>query len=272
MPSILAAASKPVTPNTEMCRLCGGLSSVHWKKAGFLKCRSCGLLCRDTVPKESTLRELYDTGWQNPCQHTSETGGTDLALARIYVLNLARSLGIENFNGFRLLDFGAGSGATLTALSEQGAEVTAVEPFGYDHLRRKGFRVYRALDQIPAGSKFDGILTLEVIEHLQTPWETLAQFGNLLKNGGWIFVATPNAGGLNARLNRSEWREAKKTGHLMFFNPSSLELLFRHCGYSNYRRLYWRMAYADGFLSKVRDYSLQSIGLDGALRYLALKA
>lgn len=253
----------------EQCLLCHELVTPYWP--GFVKCRSCRLVHRSPMPTPTDLAKLYDHGWLNPSDHKAETGGTDLDLARIYARKLAVSLGRENFQGQRLLDFGAGTGATLLALAELGAQVSAVEPFGYGHLKSMGADVYGDLDDLPVEASFDGIVTLDVIEHLTAPSETFARLRALLRPNGWILIATPNPDGLNARLFRSGWREGKKAGHLMFFNSVSLARLLRHCGYGNCRRLHWKFAYSPGRLRKIRDYVLQSMRLDGELRYLAHK-
>lgn len=256
-------------PGRLSCGLCGGNTSLFWKPSGILKCRSCGLLCREVTPSQEALAELYGAGWADPAHNESETGGTDLALARKFANRLARSLSLESFAGLKLLDFGAGTGAMLGALAELGAEVHGVEPFGYEYLRHRDFHVYRSLDEIPAGIVFDGVITMNVIEHIPRPWEAITGLRQKLKPGGWLLVSSPNSDGLNARLHRSNWREAKKAGHLLLFNPSSLELLLRRCGYHGCRRLHWLLPYGNGLA--IRDYCLQSLWLDGELKYLAFE-
>lgn len=250
------------------CSLCGGLTRSYWR--GFVKCSSCKLIRRAAMPTPANLNKFYRNGWLDPDGHKQETGGTDLDLARLYVRNLAASLGQRNFAGQSILDFGAGTGATLTALSELGARVHAVEPFGYDHLAAQGFAAYRDLSALPPGSAFDGIVTLDVIEHLDAPSETITRLGELLKPHGWIFIATPNPDSLNARVFRSYWREIRNAGHLMFFNDTALGTLLRRCGYREGRRLHWKLACGSA-LQNIKDYFLQSAHLDGELRYLARK-
>lgn len=222
------------------------------------------------MPSPAALKKFYHDGWKDPAGHKPETGGTNLELARLYVRNLAASLGRRDFRGQSILDYGAGTGATLTALAELGARVSAVEPFGYDHLQAQGFEVYRDLSAVPSSCAFDGIVTFDVIEHLETPSETITRLRELLKPNGWIFVATPNPDGLNARVFRSHWREIKNAGHLMFFNARALRTLLRRCGYRDGRRLHWKLDCGSAF-ENIKDYFLQLTHLDGELRYLARK-
>ena len=84
------------------------------------------------MPTQEELDALYAKSWQNPERFRSETGGTELGLARIYAKLLAGSLRLRNLKGLRILDFGAGRGDMLKALMELGAEVVGVEPYGLD--------------------------------------------------------------------------------------------------------------------------------------------
>jgi hypothetical protein len=157
----------------------------------------------------------------------------------------------------------------MKALSAAGAEVYGVEPFGYSQLKREGLNVFRDLNDLPAGISFDGIFSTDVVEHLSEPWSTVRQLKGLLSPHGWMYVSTPNAASMNARLTRSNWRELKKRGHIVFFRPDSLEFLFRKCGFAAHRRLSWRVGYGKGRLKGLPDTLLRALKLDGELRYLA---
>jgi hypothetical protein len=160
----------------------------------------------------------------------------------------------------------------LTALEELGADVCAIEPFGYEFLKSGGFRTFRTLDEIPKGVIFDGIVAIDVIEHLYAPWNELQRFSELLKTSGWVYIATPNAYGLNAKVFRSGWREVLKPGHLVFFTPCSLETVLKNCGLIRYRQLRWFIKYSDDPFHTVLHYFLQALDLGGELSYLAWKS
>jgi len=94
---------------------------------------------------------------------------------------------------------------------------------------------------------------------------------NLLKVGGWIYVATPNPTGLNAKINRGNWREAKKASHLLFPSPSTLEGMLYQAGFSKIKRLRWFIRFHCNPIRVMIHYIMQMTGLDGELRYLAWK-
>jgi len=155
------------------------------------------------------------------------------------------------------------------ALGETGANVWSLDPFGYSYLAARGHRAVRNLDELPSRQLFDGIVAVQVLEHLTKPWETVAHLRTLLKPAGWLLIITPNPRGLNARLAGVRWREARKPGHLTFFAPPSMELLLAKSGFTVCRRLSWHVRYRAGWISRLKDFCLSVSRLGGDLRYLA---
>lgn len=238
-----------------------------WDKSRWDYCEECGLYFRNPMPTQNELDALYNISWTAPDKQTSETGGTTLLLARIYVNHLIHSLGLRTFEGLRILDFGAGRGAMLQALKEKGAEVVGIEPYGIEYLKSKGFEIYTSVQEVKG--EFDGIIAIDVIEHLREPWHILKELSSLLKQGGWIYVSTGNPLGLNARIYKGNWREAKKAGHLLFPSPKTLEKWLKEAGFIKVKRLKWFIKYHRNPIRLMLNYILQMIGLDGGLRYLA---
>ena len=251
------------------CAMCGGRTFMYWSQAQIIRCEKCALLSRKQFPTADELEELYSGSWERPSEHRTETGATDGELAGSYVQCLKESLGIEHMRDLRLLEFGAGTGSLMRALAAAGADVYGVEPFGYSLLKSAGLNAFRGLGDLPSGIKFDGIISQDVIEHLSEPWSVTQEFRKLISPDGWVFIATPNAAGLNAQLSGSHWRELKNPGHLTLFRPDCLERLLCKSGFGKYRRLYWHIAYGKGRLRRLKDDLLRGLRLDGELRYLA---
>ena len=251
----------------EKCPFCRGDDTRQvWRKVGFDRCSACGLYFRNPMPTDAELESLYGEAWKEPDSERSETGGTEAMLARAYARELARSIGRRSLAGLRILDFGAGRGAMLDALCEAGAEVCAVDPFGHEYLQSRGYECHPELQGVQGS--LDGIVMIDVLEHLRSPWETLCELRDRLGEGGWICVVVPNPTGLNAKLMREQWREARRPGHLMFPSPRTVEQMLERAGFVRARRLRWHIRY-HGFPRWILDSVLQSVGLDGGLRYLA---
>jgi 2-polyprenyl-3-methyl-5-hydroxy-6-metoxy-1,4-benzoquinol methylase len=215
------------------------------------------------------LQDIYRTSWSNPADEIEETGATSPELANLFVSELAKSLGRNDLKGLRILDYGAGRGAFLKALLDAGVDACGVEPFGYEFLKQNGYKAFRSLDELPKGIIFDGIVSLDVVEHLGVPWDDYKKIKDYLTTNGWLYLSTPNAAGINARYYRARWREIRNRGHLYFFTPATLEQVFEKSGYRNIKRLQWFINYRRGPVVSILHRFLQIVRIDGELRYLA---
>ncbi len=254
------------------CPLCessdiGALFPSIW----VWKCAKCGMIFRNPQPTEEELSNFYNKAFrpENVAAHTTGMAGTTHSLARQYVSYLSRKIGVKRK---RVLEFGAGLGNTCRALRECGADVTAIEPFAWKECRNAGITTCRSLDELPESSKFDVIIALEVIEHLRSPWLNLRQLQSRLQPGGWLYAATPNAGGLRARLHGAQWGELTKYGHLLFYTSGTLELALKKAGFARCARVRSHVRHSRHPGKVLAHYALQSAGLDGDLRYLAQTA
>jgi 2-polyprenyl-3-methyl-5-hydroxy-6-metoxy-1,4-benzoquinol methylase len=253
------------------CPLCSSDAKSLWPQLHLCKCQSCGLLFRYPAPSLDELSSLYETSWGDPNNQLDETGATSSDLAQEYGMRLAKSLGRAHFEGLRILDYGAGRGEMLKALRNLGAEIYAIEPFGYEFLRDGAFKVFRSLSELPENLKFDGIISLDVIEHMPEPWDSYGDMQKYLVEGGWLYVSTPNAGGINAQYYRARWREFHNRGHLFFFTRKTLELALEKSRYKNIQKLQWFINYHRSVLTSLLHWLLQFLHQDGELRYLVFR-
>jgi SAM-dependent methyltransferase len=94
-----------------------------------------------------------------------------------------------------VLDLGAGSGAMSARLMDSGYRVTAMDlvpenfrartvPFVAANLNQS---FAAKLDQLQ-----DGVVAIEVLEHLENPRHFLRECLNVLRPGGHLFLSTPN--------------------------------------------------------------------------------
>jgi 2-polyprenyl-3-methyl-5-hydroxy-6-metoxy-1,4-benzoquinol methylase len=249
----------------ENCPLCQ--NTLQTKLAGeFFICNKCGLMVRKVADQ---VDKLYRSGWLDPLENLNLTGGTTPELSHNYSRELVRSLGFNNLDGKRILDFGGGRGEMALALEAAGAKVVIVDPYSQTQLKEKGMWAVGSLAQLANEEPFDGAVAIDVVEHLTAPWEELGQIRKLLKAGGWLYLSTPNGRGINARLNRGNWREALNPSHLLLFSPPAMEMALQKAGFSQTSRLRWRVAYSESKWIQGKDWFLRALWLDGVLRYLA---
>ena len=253
-----------------ICPYCRNYLVKKWE-GSFHGCSGCGILIRNETLGGNIIENIYKNGWADPYANVGETGGTSSTLARKYLIRLRKSLHIKSVSGLTILDYGAGRGEFTSVLQRDGADVYAVEPYGFDFLKKRHGNTYRLLEDINPGQLFHGIVSLNVIEHLTSPWRDLSELMALLIPGGWLFLTTPNSKGLNAIIKGAEWREAKRSGHLYLFNSLSLNRILSDCGFVNIQWLRWFLPYGDKLLTNIKDWILQRLRLDGELKFLAIK-
>jgi 2-polyprenyl-3-methyl-5-hydroxy-6-metoxy-1,4-benzoquinol methylase len=255
--------------NEHPCPQCHALgkAKLHLQAPRFLRCDQCGAMYRDPFPDAASLVRLYSESWDSPDSNEEETGATSAALASSLIDSMVEALGGHSLAGMRVLDYGAGRGAMTLELQKRGADVTAVEPFGHDYLVSLGVSAYRDLCDLPATIQFDGIMCLEVIEHLRDPRGLLSTLYGRLSPRGWLLVTTPNAAGLPAKLMGQRWREAVKPGHIVLFTPAALQKSLLAIGFRDVRRPRWFIRYPNASLLRaVAHFGMQGLGIDGSLR------
>lgn len=103
----------------------------------------------------------------------------------------------------RVLDVGAGAGAFSRRIADLGYAVTAVDVDG-TKWQGGGDIPFRVLDVDRGLSSiegpFDGVCCLEVIEHLENPWQFMRECLEIVKPGGYLFLSTPNVTSFYSRV------------------------------------------------------------------------
>jgi len=104
--------------------------------------------------------------------------------------------------GLSILDIGCGGGLISEPLSRLGAHVTGIDADGSaiavakEHSKAHGLSVTyihgAAEDLVAQGKKFDAVLALEIIEHVNNPSDFVALCAQLVKPNGKVIFSTPN--------------------------------------------------------------------------------
>jgi 2-polyprenyl-3-methyl-5-hydroxy-6-metoxy-1,4-benzoquinol methylase len=144
--------------------------------------------------------------------------------------------------GGEVLDLGAGEGALSERLSDLGFHVTAAD------MDEKNFKSKKAiftkinfdkLDEISVfvsknENRFDAVLGVEVIEHIQDQWQYVRQLVRMVKPGGLVLITTPNTTSwlsrwiffLTGRFHQFA-DEDLSYGHINPISPWELELILK---------------------------------------------
>lgn len=221
------------------CLLCGAALRPWFAKASrhFTRCPACGLV---VVPEGMATNEdgvsIYEAE-ENVFAADGNDGyymdhESNLANSRLKLDWVRRDLAA----GARLLDAGSNFGHFLKVAQEHfdasgfdlspAAVAWAGEHFG---VRSTVASVYDP--GLPEGS-FDAVTSWDVVEHLADPLAALEQIRRVLRPGGRLFLSTPDAGSLTARVMGRRWHYLDPVQHITVFSRANLRRALEGAGYS----------------------------------------
>jgi SAM-dependent methyltransferase len=123
----------------------------------------------------------------------------------------------------------------------------------------ENFRLHGAIPFVPAnlnesfanqfGGQFDAIMASEIIEHLENPRHFARECFKLLKQGGHLFLSTPNVNSPSSIVNFMRtgtftWfgeLEYERDGHITPLSKWQIEKSFTEAGF----RFLWTGSYGD---------------------------
>jgi SAM-dependent methyltransferase len=134
-----------------------------------------------------------------------------------------------------LLDLGCWVGFLLAEARDRGWRTLGVEPseFASSYARdRLGLEVIRdgLFEADLPEHEFDAVVMGDVIEHIPDGAAALERIGRLLRPGGALYLALPNAGSRLARRMGPRWWSVIPT-HVQYFTRPSLFTLLRRRGF-----------------------------------------
>lgn len=138
----------------------------------------------------------------------------------------------------KVLDLGSGAGEFSEMLKKKGNNVYCCDfsKIYVNKLKRRAFKAKLAdfNEKLPFKDNFfDGIVCLEVIEHIAKAEDFLKEINRVLKKSGWFIISTPNISWLGYRLLTLLGRVPFKEGyHLRYFNYYWLKKKIELVGFS----------------------------------------
>jgi 2-polyprenyl-3-methyl-5-hydroxy-6-metoxy-1,4-benzoquinol methylase len=206
--------------------------SITHETFSIWQCEGCQLRFTYPIPEESSIGRYYEAS-----HYISHSDSSEGLINKLY--KIARKVTLSEKRRFvqrqtgrasgHLLDVGAGTGAFLNEMIENGWETIGVEPdYG---ARQKAYQLHKLsifesayLFELSHNS-FNAITLWHVLEHVYDLHSYLHQFGNLLKKSGLLFIAVPNYTGYDASHYKTHWAAYDVPRHLYHFSPRSMELL-----------------------------------------------
>jgi len=204
----------------------------------YQQCETCRLLAIDPMPSEQAIEEHYAQRFKSGNYSTIRAFAPAYRVVyRQYVAWMTETM--ASLERVRCLDIGCFTGELVDLLiNEAHADAYGVElqdeAASIAEARLPG-RVFRhnidhPSEFLPDGS-FDAITMMGLIEHVQRPDALLARARALLKEGGWIFIETPNASSFGARVSGSIWPCLAPVEHLHLFSEPAIEQVLGRSGF-----------------------------------------
>lgn len=141
----------------------------------------------------------------------------------------------------RILELGFGKGFTLELLNSLGWTAAGLEtdPVAVSAAAERGLHVRcgALTEQAYPDGYFDAVVSSHVIEHIYDPKALLRECRRILRPGGRLIAATPNARGLTHRVFGPAWRGLEPPRHLQIFTPPALRALAHAAGFNNTRTI-----------------------------------
>lgn len=195
---------------------------VGYEKFYLSKCKKCSFVFTYRIPTENELTEFY-----------SNYGRADY-LSPVTIKRYNELL--DKMESFRktnkLLDVGCGIGYFLVEAKKRGWEVYGTE-FTDEAVQicaEKGINMKKGtIHQVDLEkNSFDVITSFEVLEHLNTPFEEVKTYHQLLRNGGLFYLTTPNFNSLLRRKLKHNHEDICYPEHLSYFTPKTMRFMLKN--------------------------------------------
>lgn len=208
------------------------------QKFDYYRCPSCETLSiGETL--EDRLGEIYPkTYYSFESKNYNLLYKIKFAMDSLFYKKISRKFKFPD--ALKVLDIGGGTGEVLRvferALSQKRISGTVIDLDNKVHgaVSEKGYEYICGsfLTHDFKDKKFDVLIALNILEHVEDPNLFLRQCSSLLRPGGVILIQTPNWQSLDARLfRRSYWGGLHAPRHFVIFSKKSLSGSLESAGF-----------------------------------------
>ncbi len=192
----------------------------------YFACADCDVIFIDPVPRDR-LAEIYPSNYYSfATPERSFVGQVKDRLDQRLFKKLLRGLPGDSLS---LLDVGGGAGWQLSGLRALDSRITFTQVVDLDsdamsRARENGHEYFCGrIESFETDRKFDLILMLNIIEHVDDPTAVLRKVRALLSDDGVLLVKTPNHDSVDARIFRHQsWAGLHCPRHWVLFDRASL--------------------------------------------------
>ena len=227
----------PTAQPADACLICGSQSVAPlFEKGGrwFSRCVACAFQF-SRGPGNPNLEQAID-GYEPAYRQYLDSSPVDAVNHEATVRWIEQFVALDH-RDVSLLDVGAGSGKLIRYLrSTRSCHSTGLEPSdalfrGFD-LGSLGVQPLSLPEFRESGAhQFNVVTSFDVIEHVSDPVEFVSNLCLVTKPGGYVFLSTPDAGSLVARMLGRRWHHYNRY-HLSLFDPRSIVRVAREAGFA----------------------------------------
>lgn len=255
------------SPQSKICLICGSSKltsyfahasdSLSQATVSITECNVCNFAWQYPLSRnEKESIQYFESAYKDAGKTQSEYFNPDRKreIAKLE-FEFIKEIPGENR---RILDIGAGTGMFAEIASENGWQVTAVDPaMGIDRFssNKNIIAIKGTFEDVMGQDSFDVVTLWDVIEHTINPMEVIAKSKKFIKDGGWLIIETGNfksadrvAAGLNHWIYQLD--------HRWYFSPESIVELAKKMGFSEF--IFSERELRPGWLGKA-DYSGPSL-------------
>ena len=208
----------------------------------YLECEVCNIVFLKNPPLDR-LNEIYPDSYYSIEGPSSSANWLMSQLqflkARIEKRLFSKCLGKVSGENLNCLDIGGGSGwiTNLIRDSDQRVKSTTVLDINSASkeiavLNGHNF-ICDVIENISMKAKFDFVIMLNLIEHVNDPRKVLLSTHAAMKSDGLLLIKTPNTKSLNRLLFKNfYWGGLHAPRHWVLFNKANFISLIEDCGFS----------------------------------------
>ena len=192
-------------------------------------CLDCGLTFSGA--SGNSLHNLYEEDYYQNIYSLYESD------RNVHEINHASILDVigRYFAAGKLLEIGSAFGFFLNCARRKGWKATGIEISDYASViarEKYGAAVISGdILNYQFADKYNLVVMLDTIEHLNDPLSVVKKSADLLMPGGGIVLTTGNIRSIPSRILRKHWRLIHPPYHLYYFSPATITNLLNKCGF-----------------------------------------